>query len=278
MNRALWIKAIVEARLLLAACMLLLFVFQWIYVWVTSLVKLGPLYTFLTELPEHLTGILGAPIEEVATIEGRIALGYIDPTMVVTAAVWSISFGLDVVGGDLNRGSMAMLLSSPVRRAEVLVAHAAVTVVGAALIALSAVLGTAMGVWTVTLEAEVAAATFLPAATNLFALTFFVCGITTLASSVDSVRWRTVGLIGGFYIVQVIMEVLSRSAPVLSWLKWFTFLGAYEPQSIITRMLDDPAGAWWLAAQFNAVLLGLGLLGYALALALFCRRDVPAPL
>jgi len=278
MNGTLWRKAIFESRLLFAATILLVFSFMWIFVWITSMVKLGPLYDFLQALPSEISGTLGAPIDQVATVAGRIGLSYVDPVIVFTSAVWGIARGSDVVSGEISRGSMEMLLALPVRRLTVLLTHATVTVVGAALLATAAWLGTSAGVLTIDLGEPVSPMAFLPAATNLFSVTFFIAAIATMASSMDSYRWRTIGVVGSFYVLGLILKVMSRTTDQLGFLRYFTFLGAYEPQRLITHTLHDTSDAWMAALGYNSILLAMGTVAYGIAAVVFSRRDLPAPI
>lgn len=273
-NKALWKKTLVEARALLAACALLLFVFNWLYVWVSSQVKLGALQEFIASLPEGFQNLSGVPVQDVATVAGRIALGYVDPVILVATAVWGIARGSDVVSGELNRGTMEMLLAQPLRRISVLVVHAIVTLGGAGVIALAAFLGTAAGLATVTLERPVETRLFIAPAVNVFAMGAYVAGVATLVSACDRYRWRTVGLVGGYYVLSMICEVLGKMVEWLGWLRYFTFLAAFEPQP----MVSHPERAWQLSLQHNGLLLGLTAAAYVAAAVVFCRRDLPAPL
>lgn len=277
-NAALWRKAWIEARLLLVCCMLLMFVFQWIFVWITSMVKLGALASFVKTLPPGLQSLSGVPVNELATVAGRIGLAYVDPIVLVTSAVWAIARGSDVVSGEINRGSMELLVSQPVRRVSIFLTQSLVTTIGAALMALIALSGTFCGLSLVTLEEPVASMPFVPAALNLFAMTFFLGGVAAAASACDRYRWRTIGLVGGFYVVQLMVNVMARTVKSLNWLEYTTFFGAYEPQGLISEYLREPAASWTLLAQYNGVLLGLGLAAYAFGAVVFCRRDLPAPL
>lgn len=277
-NRALWKKSLIEARLLLAGCVALMFAFQWIFVWITSLVKLGALRVFLNELPPELQALAGVPVDQVATDAGRISMAYIDPVVILLAAIWGIARGSDSVSGEINRGTMEMLLAQPVRRAVVLLTPTVITIGGAVLLALAAWLGTCAGLATVTLSEPVTPWPFVPAATNLFALIFFVAGTTTFLSSWDSYRWRTIGLMGSFYILSLVLEVMGKSVSSLAWVRNFTFLGMYEPQLLVSKYLKQPDEVWQVTMQYNLTLVGLGLAGFAAALVIFCRRDVPAPL
>jgi hypothetical protein len=144
-NRALWGKALFECRGLLLASLALMFSFHWIFVWITSMVQLGPLADFVKTLPNGIQNLSGVPVNELATVAGRIALAYVDPVVLFTAAVWGISRGSDAVAGEIDRGTMEMLLAQPIDRLALLLTKGAVAVLGAALIAVVSFAGTWCG-------------------------------------------------------------------------------------------------------------------------------------
>lgn len=277
MTRALWNKTFGEARLLLVLSVVLLFGFNWVFVWITSMVQLGPLKAFLDSLPQNITSALGAPIDQIATTAGRTSLAYVDMVVLFISATWAVSRGSDVVSGEIGRGTMEMLLAQPIHRLQLLTTNAVVTIGGAALLATAVFCGTAVGVTLVKIEEPVSIWYFLPAATNLFFLMFFLAGVSTLMSAWDSYRWRTIGIMGGFYVASMIFKVLSRTVPPLEWLRYFSFMCAYEPQVLVTAMINgDPVLPTLLV--YVAILGGLGLLAYIAAAVVFLRRDLPAPL
>lgn len=277
-NRALWRKALLECRGLLAACVALMFAFHWIFVWITSMVKLGPMAEFVRSLPEGMQNLSGVPVNELATVAGRIALAYVDPVVLFTAAVWAISRGSDAISGEIDRGTMEMLLAQPVHRLAVLFTKCAVAVMGAACIATACYLGTWCGVLTVDLEEPTPIWPFFPAALNVFSMTVFLIGVSTAVSAFDRYRWRTIGLVGGFYTISLIVNIMARMVKKLSWLEYFTFFGAYEPQGIVSRMLSQPDQAWSMSWRYDGVLLLLAAVSFVVAGVVFARRDLPAPL
>lgn len=274
MNRSLWTKAIGDARLLLAGLTLLMFGFNWLFVWLTSLVELGAFTIFLQALPGEFESLIGVPLAKVATTTGRIALAYIDPVVVFTMVTWSLARGSDVVSGEIGRGTMELLLAQPVARLSLLTTHAVVTTLGSVVLALAAWLGTCQGLALTGLLKEVEPRHFVPAAANLFAATFFLTAATTLVSACDSQRWRTLGIVGAFYIVELLVKIVARMAPKLDWLIYGTFLGAFEPQNLVVY----PERAWQLSFGYDGTLIALGLAAYVAAAVIFNRRDIPAPL
>ncbi|HWB09945.1 MAG TPA: ABC transporter permease subunit [Pirellulales bacterium] len=274
MNLALWIKTVGDARLLLAGLTLLMFGFNWLFVWLTSLVELGAFSVFLRAMPAEMESLIGVPFAKVATTTGRIALAYIDPVVIFTMVTWSFARGSDVVSGEIGRGTMEILLAQPVSRRQLLVCHSVVTTAGSALLALAAWLGTCQGLAATGLITEVEPRHFIPAAVNLFAATFFLTALTTAISACDNQRWRTLGIVGAIYIVELLVKIVARMSPKFHRLMYLTFLGAFEPQTLVVY----PERAWEISLRYDGTLIGLGLVAYLAAAVIFSHRDIPAPL
>jgi len=271
---ALWTKYWREAWPLLVSLTLLLSVMQWLRVWITSQVNLGALEVFLKAMPPAFEKLAGVPVSAIATPTGRIAMGYVDPFLIFVCAVWAIARGSDCVSGEIGRGSMEMLLAQPVRRSSIVMVHGLGTSLGAAILAASCWVGTWAGLHTFKVPAAVDAMHFVPAAMNVFGLMFFLAGVSTLVSSSGSQRWRTVGILGGFYVVETLVKVVSRVTPGLNKLMYGTYLTAFEPQLLVIV----PEEAWSRLIVYNGWLLGLGLVAYLTAIVVFNKRDLPAPL
>jgi ABC-2 type transport system permease protein len=255
--------------------MAVLLAFFWLSVWMLSFVKLNKVVEFLTgALPGWMQAMVPIPLASVATYEGILSLSYMDPIVLFTLTVYAITRGSDIVSGPLDRGTMEMLLAQPLRRITVFASHAGVTVAGGFLLAFACWLGTWLGLKTVALPDAVDPAMYVPAALNLAAFTFFLAGLTSLVSSFQRYRWQTISWVGGFYIVQLIIKVVSRAHSSLNWLAQWTFFGAFEPSLLAT----SHSQGWGLSLQYDATLFGLGLAAYVLAAFVFCRRDLPAPL
>jgi hypothetical protein len=179
-----------------------------------------------------------------------------------------------------------MLLAQPVRRTTVYVMHALVTIAGSALLAIAVWSGTSLGLRTGPLYEHVSAALYIPPAINLLALMVCLGGMTALVSSFDSVRWRTIGLMAGWYVFSTVLAVVSQIAPGWKWLGNASFLTAYNPQSMVAK--SD--AAWSLLAYRDGaiaglglggqvvVLFGLGIASYVAGAVVFNRREIPAPL
>ncbi len=325
MNRALWKKTFGEAQWLMLACSCVLFGYCWLRVWTVGLIDMSRFETIVEQFRDF-ERFSPVPLDQLVTFLGRISMAYDEPICVVTMTAWAISRGSDCISGELGRGTMEMLIAQPVSRLRVLMTKTAVTVGGVAVLATAAWFGTAAGVATTMVDKEperasitlhlplagevviplpwvdaeprrvpisnfVSPRQFIPAAINLAAFGFFLSGVTTLLSSCDRYRWRTIGIAAGFTIVQLAMEVIGTAAEGARWLLRLSCFTSYDPVAFTVIADRSPEEGWALLLYdagghfsnlgplgHNAVLLGLGLIAFALAAVIFCRRDLPAPL
>jgi ABC-2 type transport system permease protein len=132
---------------------------------------------------------------------------------------------------------------------------------------------------------------FWPAAVNLFAFGLMIAGFSSLMSAWDRYRWRTIGIVVGVYFLQSVAKLAGMAIEEVSWLRYVSAFNAYEPE-LAVRVADlTPEFAWsfsiiandgsWQAygpMTYHCIMAGLGLLFYGLAVWIFRRRDLPAPL
>lgn len=321
MNRSLIKKSLVESRLLLVSCMAALFGFCWTRVWLVSQFEMGRFQTIVEQF-RQFERFFPVPFEQLFTYAGRIALTYDEPIVILSMSLWAIARGSDCVSGEIGRGTMEMLLAQPVSRFQILWSHSAVTLAGIGLLAAASWLGVYVGIQTTILEEpapaarwtipwlgielpnpwaepemqrvpmkeRVEAAWFVPAAFNLFSLGVFAAGLSTLLSACDRYRWRTIGIMVGFFIVQMTIKIVGLAADHLAWLGRLTFFTAYEPERFVSVAIHNPQWTWtlWIRTAegscslgplgYNAILLGLGLACFIAATVVFRVRDLPAPL
>ena len=274
-NTAIWKKTWGDQRVLVLSLVALWSVFPWIYLWLSAQIPMTAFQNVLLQaIPKDWQRLSGVPFGEVATHSGRIALAFIDPVIVLAATVWGITRGSDAVSGQLERGTLEMVLAQPVTRRALYATQALATTCGALL--LCGVL--LLGVWTAIVLGPWAGlvdpSRFIPAVGNVFGLMVCMAGVAACVSAADSYRWRTIGIMCGFYVFSLLAKLVGRLSGQWGWCGYLSIFNAYEPQ----RLVGDPADSWPLLASYNGVLLGLGLLAYVVGGVLFSRRDLPAPL
>ena len=322
LSRSLLKKSIVESRLLLVSCMAALYAFCWVRVWLVSFFEMSRFKAIIEQFREY-ERFSPVPFEQLFTYTGRIALAFDEPVVVMSMSMWAIARGSDCVSGEIGRGTMEMLLAQPVSRVQVLWSQATVTIGGVVLLATASWLGIYTGIMTTTVKEpapaetwtipwldfdisnpfaeeemvdvpmslQVDPANFVPASFNLLALGVFLAGLSSLLSSLDRYRWRTIGLVAGIFVVQVILKIISLAADRLHWLGYCTFFSAYEPEQFVSVALNNPENVWSIALfdasghyaglgplGYNLILLGMGLAAYVAASLVFRARDLPAPL
>jgi ABC-2 type transport system permease protein len=273
-NTAIWRRTWGDQRTLLLALAALWTAFPWIYLWLSAEIPMSDFQLLLRLIPEDWQRLSGVPLADVATPAGRVALAFVDPVVVLAATVWGITRGSDAVSGQLERGTMEMVLSAPVRRGAVFLSQALATTAGAAVLSgvlLAAVWSAvALGPWSGT----VSPARFVPAVANVFGLMVCMAGLAAAVSAADSHRWRTVGILCGFYVFSILAKLVGRLSTGFGWVGYLSVLNAYEPQ----RLVSGTPEAWSLLARYDGVLLGVGLVAYLVGAVIFARRDLPAPL
>ena len=65
-------------------------------------------------------------------------------------------------------------------------------------------------------------------------MTVFLAGLTTMVSSASNYRSHTIGIVGGFYAVSMILKIVGRMAAGWKWLTYTSFFTPFEPQLLVS--------------------------------------------
>jgi len=212
-----------------------------------------------------------------------LSIGYVHPLVQTILCVWAIGRAAGAVAGEIDRGTMELLLAQPLARYCVILAHLAVDLLTIPVLCLSLWAGNWLGAWLVgVLELGAAPNSsslavdpriFAPALASVAALLFAVSGYTMWLSARGRFRGRVLGLAVLITLLQFLVNAVAQLWDTIDVLRVFTVFYYYQPQRAI---LGRSSPGEDLASV--AVLLAVGCVGYALALWTFCRRDLPAPL
>ncbi len=303
MTRLLLKKYIHESSLLWIACAGMLVVFCWVRVWIVCQFELQKFESLLEQL-KPFEKFSPVPLSQLLTYAGSIAMTFDEPVLLLCILVWSISRGSDVVSGEINRGTLEMLLSQPISRLRLLGTHALVCVAGLAGLCGCVWLGLYLGIQTnsvketmtpkiditlpfipiqipvqtgpsetvqISLHERVQPGLYLAPTFNLFALGFVVLAFSVLCSAVDRFRWRTIGIVVSAYIVQLLLYLLSKAAEFTHFCASFTVLSCYQPDAIVQLERSNAEAGWSLLSESSMLPLGLGPLGVSsLLIAIGC--------
>lgn len=271
-------KTAKDNRILLIGCSLMGILFCASLVWGVSQIKTNDYVKLLNYLPERVKQMIQTPPAFAASPAGRIASGYSHPIMVVLIAYWAIARGANSVSGRLADGTMEMLLAQPISRMAIFNSHALVTFLGCFVIGFATWIGTVVGINFVDLEKPVPAMPFIAASANIAAVGFFLTGLTTLLSSFDHSRSRTIGIMVAFCSVEGVLGIIARQANEFPMLKKLTFFSLYQPQTLVHQWVEKPELLADTVFDCYAPLIVAGLLSFAAASVIFQQRDLPAPL
>ncbi|MFL5329841.1 MAG: ABC transporter permease subunit [Gemmataceae bacterium] len=236
-----------------------------------------------------------------------LSIGYMHPLMLIVFCVWGVGRAASAIAGELGRGTIELLLAQPVPRSRLVLAHFLVDLLVIPIIALSMWAGTALGFqlvgsfevspenvqqmfgklpFKVVVDPKMLATdltAFGPALANIAALIFAFSGMTIAISAAGRFRFRVLGWAVLLVLVQFIANLIGQLWDTLAFLRPFTAFYYYQPQQIILNKrwtVDLLAGMGSSPVPVNvvAVLVSVGLVGYLIALVIFRRRDLPAPL
>jgi ABC-2 type transport system permease protein len=231
---------------------------------------------------EFIRTLIGGAGIRVDRAMDMMSVGFVHPTVQVVLCIWAVGRSAGAIAGEIDRGTMELLLAQPLARWKVVLAHFLIDCVTIPTLCLCMWLGVLISAWRLGLaqDAVVSSQTidpraFLPALLAVGGLLFAVSGYTLWMSSIGRFRWRVLGAAVIVTLVQFLVNVIAQLWTPLRVLSPFTVFQYYQPQQVIL----DPNWYAAIATWRNlGVLAAVGGVGYLLALWTFCRRDLPAPL
>jgi ABC-2 type transport system permease protein len=260
-------KNLLDSRWILAICSLSLFGLCWLFVYVAHRIEVAIQNATGTRSLGMLRGLGGSSMDfSTAAIEMAF---WNHPFVLLIFSIWAISRGSIAVAGEIEKGTMDLVLSRPVARSSFLVSQVITALVGFLLMAGSMMAGNLVGSRLHTLIEPATASTLTKPALNLIAFGWAVFGYTFFLSTLDFARWRP-NLIGSVATLAGFIALVLSAIPQLElkWLEKFSIFKAYDPVEAVTKAEN---------LAFNAGLLGLiGAIGVVLGFVIFSRRDLPA--
>jgi ABC-2 type transport system permease protein len=262
---------------------------------ITRSIPLDVLLNMLFQGPGQLIQtLIGGESVNLAQTLDVLSIGYVHPLTLAILCIWAIGRAAGALTGEIDRGTMELLLAQPVARSRVIWAHLLIDVFTIAVLCLGLWGGNWLGIG---LFGRIAAGAprhiqvlrvdpciLFPALANVAALLFAVSGYTTWLSARGRFRGKVLGAAVLVTLLQFLVNVVGQLWDAAAFLRPFTVFYYYQPQQIILdhRWSVDLGKLWHMSQPLTvsgiSVLASVGILGYGLALLTFCRRDLPAPL
>ncbi|MCS6850501.1 MAG: ABC transporter permease [Gemmataceae bacterium] len=216
-----------------------------------------------------------------------LSVGYVHPLVQSILCIWAVGRAAGALAGEIDRGTLELLLAQPIARWRVVAAHGVVDVLTIPLLCLSLWAGNWAGIaifgeidWGSADNGHLLRADpriFAPGLWNVAGLLFAVSGATMALSAAGRFRGRVMATAVLLTLLQYLVNVIGQLWPAVEGLRPLTLFYYYQPQQIIL------ANRWSVPTVLGPVnvllvLAGVGAVGYLAALWTFCRRDLPAPL
>ena len=308
-----------ESWLLWSALAIGCSIFCWVRVHVVGEFDTSQFRQIIDLLPKDWRKFASVDFDWLVSYLGRTALTLDEPMLLLLVSSWVMVRGSDVVSGEVSRGTMEMLCAQPVSRKRIWWVHTAWTSLGlVGLVALSW-LWMAVGIWTTSVDEttyptvwlgvaelpmtfadphvetiamsdRVNPLLFAPGVFNLLTFAFFWGGFSAWCSSWDRFRWRTLGIVAGFYFVQGGMKIIAMASEAFSGIRYGTVFGFYSPASsieatsknvwdCIALVREDSKGEMLPGPLVNnLILIAMGVALYWWGCRIFAKRDLPAPI
>jgi ABC-2 type transport system permease protein len=327
MTRVLFFKLLRDLRLPLLIVALLLVAFECLWAKVTQRITQELLPALLSSLTPAvylrllqlffkgpgrvLEAIIGGETVDVMNPLDVLTIGYVHPLAQTILCIWAIGRSAGAITGEIDRGTMELLLAQPLTRTQIILAHLSVDLVVIPILCLALWAGSWLGVaWfgeigTGPPSAGIASVmggltpppevrpprvmrvnprVLWPALPQAAALLFAVSGMTLWLSARGRFRGRVLGQAVAIVLLQFLVNLIGQLWPAVAPLRPLTLFYYYQPQQAILRhrWTVDLGAAWPFIGSVHVpgiLVLGIvGVVGYALALWTFRERDVPAPL
>lgn len=183
-------------------------------------------------------------------------------------AIYVIITGNKLLAAQVDKGSMAYILSTPVKRSKVALTQA-VFFIGS-LLALSIITAAAHIIPSAIFNGGISSSDMGYIITfniGLFLLALALSGICFLASSLFNLSKDAIAVGGGLVGAFLLLSIMSMFGENFHFLKNFTIVSLYNVSAVISGSSDY---IW----QFT-ILGGIGLVAYFSGIRIFSKRDLP---
>lgn len=152
--------------LLIIALLLMAFQMLWARITARVLGELAPFFTRMASFGGYtrkdienevfsgpgqmIKSIIGGDRIELDHAMDMLTIGYVHPLIVLILCIWAIGRAAGAIAGEIDRGTMELLLAQPLARARVILAHLLVDCIVIPVLCLALWFGTFSGAWLIT--------------------------------------------------------------------------------------------------------------------------------
>lgn len=217
-------------------------------------------------LPDSVRGFVGSSELDLLTVNGALAVSYNHPLTKLMLGVFAVGLTANAVAGELERGTLDLLLARPLRRYKLLLGSGLALLLAAFLIGGCMLLGTAVGASIGGISGEVEWGNFGCLALNTVALVLAMSGLGYLFSALARRGSQAAGWTGGLLVGMFFLDWFATMWDKVKPLTPLSLFHYYQPSQIIGGSPN-----WWVNIS---VLLALAVIVFVAAMITFERRDL----
>jgi ABC-2 type transport system permease protein len=212
-----------------------------------------------------------AGVASAGTSLQQTALAYYNMLPGLISAIYVIITGNKLLAQQVDKGTMAYVLSTPIRRCKV-TGTQTVFFLGSLFLmftvsAASHCIAHYIGSGSIT-ATEVGHVALLNL--GLFCLNAALSGICFLASGVCNLSKYAIAIGGGIVGAEILMSIMGMFGESFRWMRNFTLVTMFDINSVLSTEPNSNAFIWKFI-----VLAAVGAVTYAIGSAAFVKRDLP---
>ena len=220
-----------------------------------------------SQLPERLQMVINESFFTRLSVEGAVAFGFNHPLVLTLLFLLAISLPTRHIAGDIENGTMELLLAHPIKRRQLLTSLWATGSLMLLAIICAGEIGSVLALAETGNLSEVVLLKMLQIGINLWLLAILVMSIATLISTYmkegSRAGMRSAAVILVFYFL-FFQGILWDAVAFIKPYNIFTY---YQP----TKLMFGER-SFWLHAMVLSVLIAVSLI---VSLSRFRKRDIP---
>jgi ABC-2 type transport system permease protein len=256
-------------RILLAWCLIALWIFLF-QLAICGIVhdneRVKAFLQYIDILPSFIKAFMGGEVLEIGNIAGLIAIGYQEPFVLLLYMLYAVGVPTALLAGEVQRGTMELILSRQTTKTHVYICTGLITVVGMFALVVVMFLGTVVSTNLYDFEQQIPLYCFFKLAVNGGILASAVGGIALLAAACFR-RGMAVSLTVAFLVVNYFIMIITQWWPRMKWLNPLTIFNYVDG----AKIFSEPG---WPMGDM-CVLISLLVVSTALGGVVWWRRDLP---
>lgn len=208
-----------------------------------------------------LAGMLGQ-----TTLLSMLASTFYSIHGVIFPIIFIIMTANSLIASQVDRGSMAYLLSTPTKRSTIIITQAFYLIIALVVMFIIETTAGLVSIQVFQSNTDIVITDFIMLNLGLLLLMFAISGISFFFSSYCNLTKNSLAFGAGIPIAFFLFQLLGTVDESLNVLNYFTINALFDTTAIL-----DGENYWWKLI----ILLGIGIILYIASLEVFKRKDLP---